>query len=80
MHRIDRVVIADERDPDSEGMHLARRYNVQRAPFFLVSGKDGMTEVHTVFFRFLKEVLRKPQTQREQIRELEELGAEVDFI
>ena len=36
MSRIDRVVIADERDPESEGMRLARRHGVATAPFFIV--------------------------------------------
>jgi phosphoadenosine phosphosulfate reductase len=37
--RIDRVVIADEADAQSEGMRMARELNMQTAPFFVVS--DG---------------------------------------
>jgi hypothetical protein len=35
MSRIDRVVIADERDDQSEGMKLAAEHAVEAAPFFL---------------------------------------------
>jgi phosphoadenosine phosphosulfate reductase len=37
--RIDRVVIADEADAQSEGMRMARELNMETAPFFVVS--DG---------------------------------------
>jgi phosphoadenosine phosphosulfate reductase len=39
--RIDRVVIADEANPDSEGMRLAREFGMATAPFFIV--RDGPT-------------------------------------
>ena len=57
-HAIDRVVIADERDPDSEGMQLAMQLGVERAPFFVVE-RDGTTTVYTVYLKFLKDVLHK---------------------
>lgn len=38
MSRIDHVVVADERDPDSEGMLLAAHHEVATAPFFIVEG------------------------------------------
>ena len=37
--RIDRIVWADERDPQSEGMVLAEEFGIEIAPFFIV--KDG---------------------------------------
>lgn len=54
--RIDRILIADERDPSSEGMRLANRLRVERAPFFVVETPDE-TVVYTVYLKFLKEVL-----------------------
>jgi hypothetical protein len=60
---IHRVAVADERDPNSEGMVLATRLGVDRAPFFIVSHEDGRTEVHTVYLRLVKEVL-EPQLTR----------------
>merc|ERR1719382_1447520 len=37
--RIDRTVVADERDMSSEGVVLARKHKVQKAPFFVVTGE-----------------------------------------
>ena len=54
--RIDEVVIADQRDPDSAGMRLAAVHGVAVAPFFLVE-RDGETTVYTVYLKFVKEVL-----------------------
>ena len=56
--KIDQIVIADETNPDSEGMLLARRYNVETAPFFIVEDDNGRIEIYTIYFKFLKEVLQ----------------------
>jgi hypothetical protein len=40
--RIDEIVWADERDPNSAGMQLGARLGVERAPFFVV--RDGQDE------------------------------------
>ena len=53
---IDRVVVADERDPESEGMRLAAELGVDRAPFFIVR-TPAKTATYTVFLKFVKEVL-----------------------
>ncbi len=55
MDRIDEVLIADERDPDSPGMRLAADLEVARAPFFVVDD-GGERKVWTVYFKFAKEV------------------------
>ena len=55
MSKIDHVAVADEREPDSEGMQLARRHGIDVAPFFLVD-EDGATTVHTIYFKFVREV------------------------
>ncbi|MCK7596865.1 hypothetical protein M0G74_06220 [Microbulbifer sp. CAU 1566] len=56
---LDEVLIADERDPESAGMQLAQRLNVQRAPFFVVEEEGKEPEVYTVYFKFVKEVLNR---------------------
>lgn len=56
LNAIDQTVIADERDPASEGMRLAAQLGVERAPFFVVEN-DRKTHVYTVYFRFVKDVL-----------------------
>nr|WP_269783322.1 hypothetical protein [Marinibactrum halimedae] len=63
MGLIDEVVVADERDPESAGLKIAKAHNVERAPFFMIE-KDGESpEIHTVYFKFLKEVL-EPMAQK----------------
>lgn len=53
MEHIDHIVIADERDADSKGMLLARQFNVERAPFFLIED-GGETTVFDIYFKFKK--------------------------
>lgn len=57
MSRIDQVLIADERDSESEGMLIAKRYDVNRAPFFVVEEDEKEAAIYTVYFKFVKEVL-----------------------
>lgn len=54
---VDETVIADVRDENSRGMQLARQYNVDRAPFFIVEREGEAPEIYTVYFKFAKEVL-----------------------
>ena len=58
MESIDEVAIADERDPSSLGMLLAKQHQVELAPFFLVESDDGTISIYTVYFQFVKEVLQ----------------------
>jgi len=59
MRFINEVVIADEADKESKGMLLATEHNVTKAPFFIIEKDDGSIEVHTIYFKFVKEVLSK---------------------
>lgn len=54
--QIDAVAIADERDPESEGLQLARQFNVKVAPFFLVRD-GGETKAYSIFLQLVREVL-----------------------
>jgi hypothetical protein len=56
---IDAVLVADQRDPNSAGNHLADAYGVERAPFFVVEDDSGQISVYTVYFKFVDEVLDK---------------------
>ena len=58
---LDETLIADERDPESAGMQLAQRLNVERAPFFVVEEEGKEPAVYTVYFKFVKEVLNAMQ-------------------
>ena len=71
--RIGRVVIADERDPDSEGMRLAVELGVASAPFFIVE-QDGTRVVYTSYVQLLKEVLEASTSEEEEAVELARRG------
>lgn len=66
LSRIDRIVVADERDERSEGMRIAGRHGVDLAPFFVV--KNGpQTEVYTVYLKFVREVFGGENPGSEQV-------------
>ena len=58
---IDEVIIADENDPDSPGMALARQLDVNYAPFFIVEKEGQEPVVYTVYFKLVKEVLSQKE-------------------
>jgi hypothetical protein len=68
--RIDRVVVADEANPNSEGMALAEKYKVSQAPFFLVEDASGSVQVYTSFLRLAKEVLQEACSEKEENEEI----------
>jgi hypothetical protein len=76
--KIDRVVIADEADPNSEGMQLAARFAVERAPFFVVE-QDGKTTVYQVYLKFLKEHLQAATT-KDSAEDLLRTHAELGYL
>ncbi len=80
MDRIDQVIIADERDQQSEGMQLAAKYKVERAPFFIVEEESDAPRIYTVYFQFLKEVLNSNTSEQEEINEIMDQHPDVDFI
>ena len=79
IHRIDEVLIADERDPDSAGMRLAAELAVNRAPFFVVES-DGHREVFTVYFKFVKQVLGGQTSSTQEAAEILNDNPDLDFI
>jgi hypothetical protein len=77
---IDEVLIADERDPSSSGMELASLYNVERAPFFLVERDGEAPEIHTVYFKFVKEVLNQKTKEEDELKEILNDNPDLDFL
>lgn len=65
MKYIDRIVFADERNPDSEGFKLAQQFNVDLAPFFIVEHHQ-QTHVYTSYFEFRKKELRIKSDKEEE--------------
>jgi hypothetical protein len=80
MSKIDEVIIADERDPDSAGMLLAAEVKAERAPFFVVDTDEGERKVYTVYFKFAKEVLGKSQSKKDEAKEILNDNPDLDFI
>ncbi len=72
LERIDNIVTADEQDAASEGMTLAREYEVDRAPFFLVRDEANAVRVYTSYFRFVKEVLNREVSEIDAVDEMME--------
>lgn len=79
-NRIDQVLIADERDPQSAGMLLAKQHQVELAPFFIVEDDDGSTRIYTVYFRFVKEVLNSQTSAQEEAAEILDNNPDLDFL
>lgn len=78
--RIDSIVTADERDPQSEGMVLAAKYDVDRAPFFIVE-RDGQEPViYTVYMKFVKEVLDQKTSEADELKEIMSDNQDLDFL
>lgn len=80
MPRINRIVVADERDEHSEGMRLAAKHQVEQAPFFIVEEESGAERIYTVFYRFLKEVLKREVSEQEEIAELMHQNPDLDNL
>ena len=79
MSFIDQVLIADERDPESEGLRLAKKLGVERAPFFVVED-GGDLKIYTVYFKFAREVLNKETTALEKSKEILKDNIDLDYI
>lgn len=59
---INYIAIAEEANPDSEGMQLAAKYNVERAPFFVVEDDEtGKVEVFDIYFKFKRFMQKQAQ-------------------
>ena len=78
--RIDATVVADERKPDSEGMLLARKYQVDRAPFFIVEEENAEPRIYTVYFQFVNEVLKQKTSERDAAKDILENNPDLDFL
>jgi len=59
---INYIAIAEEANPDSEGMQLAQKYNVERAPFFIVEEEGGDVLVFDIYFRFKRHMQKAAAT------------------
>ena len=77
---IDKTIVADERDPDSEGMQLAKQYEVNLAPFFVVEN-DGPPRIYTIYFKFVKaELDQKFEAGDRDAQDILRANPELDLI
>lgn len=80
MNKIDQILVAEEADPNSAGMLLAAKHNIDRAPFFVVEYDDQPTQVYTVYFKFVKEVLAMQTDEADEIKDIMDSNPDLDFI
>lgn len=80
MQQIDEVLVADERDPSSPGMLVAKRFNVDRAPFFVVEEADKEPQIYTVYLKFVKEVLDQKSDEVDELKEIMQDNSDLDFL
>jgi hypothetical protein len=80
MDKIDQILVAEEADPNSAGMLLAAKHNIDRAPFFVVEYDDQPTQVYTVYFKFVKEVLAMQTDEADEIKDIMDSNPDLDFI
>lgn len=80
MAHIDEILVADERDPESEGVKLATKLDVNRAPFFVVEREGKNPEVYTVYLKFVKEVLAHQTSEEDEAKEIMNDNPDLDFI
>lgn len=80
MQSIDEIIIADERDPNSAGMLIAKQYQVSRAPFFLVEEDGKEAQIYTVYFKFIKQVLSGRSNSKDEAQEIMRDNPDLDFI
>jgi hypothetical protein len=80
LDKIDNIVIADDRDDNSAGMLLAARHQVKQAPFFIVRDDQGNETIHTVYFRFIKEVFNRNASESEAAADIVDNSPDLDYI
>ncbi len=80
MARIDQVLVADERDPQSPGMTLSSTLGVDRAPFFVVEEDGKSPVVYTVYFKFVKEILEQKISEEDELKEILNDNPDLDFL
>lgn len=80
MARIDEILVADENDPDSPGMQVARQHQVDRAPFFVVERDNGDVQIYTVYLKFAKEVLEQKSDETDELKEIMQDNPDLDFL
>ena len=80
IEKINAVVIADEKDENSVGLKLARKYAVEQAPFFIVEDEKNSVIIYTVYFKFIKEIFGGKTTENDIAKDILDADNNLDFI
>ena len=70
IEKINTVVIADENDENSMGLKLAKEYEVEQAPFFIVEDDENNIAIYTVYFKFIKEIFSENATENDIAKDI----------
>ena len=62
LEKVNYIAIADSQDADSEGMQMAKKYKIDRAPFFLVEDQQGVMHIFDVYFKFKRFVHKQEKS------------------
>lgn len=81
---IDHIAIADERNPESEGIKLAELHGITIAPFFIVE-TDSSTLLYTIYLKFVREILeqntlKSPQDSADEALDTLRSNPDLDLI
>lgn len=79
INKIDQTIIADERDKNSKGMLLAKQYNVSQAPFFIIEEEGKETEIYTVYFKFVNDILKGSSSEADAAKDILDAN-DLDFL
>lgn len=79
INKIDQTIIADERDTNSKGMLLAKQYNVSQAPFFIIEEEGKETEIYTVYFKFVNDILKGSTSEADAAKDILDAN-DLDFL
>ena len=62
-------------------MAIAKKFNVDRAPFFVVENDGAETpQIYTVYLKFVKEVLEQQTNENEELKEILQNNSDLDFL
>jgi 3-hydroxyisobutyrate dehydrogenase-like beta-hydroxyacid dehydrogenase len=80
MKFINNTVIAVENDPDSEGMILAKKFAVDKAPFFIFENKKGEAKTLLTYSDFIREALYQTPDRAEEVKDFFNNSSDMDFL
>ena len=59
---------------------LAKKYEVERAPFFIVEDEQNSITIYTVYFKFIKEIFGGKTTESDIAKDILDADNNLDFI